>query len=297
MKYKEYENCMLCPRKCKADRNIKKGICGESSAVRIGRAAPHFWEEPCISGEHGSGTVFFAGCSLKCIYCQNHTLSRGDKGVEITAEELADKFLELQSQKVHNINLVTAEHFAPHIKDSVEKARAKGLVIPVVLNSSGYVSEETLELLKDVVDVYLVDFKYMDKSLAKEFSFAQDYPEVAEKALRKMTEFRPCAVYDENGMIKSGVVVRHLCLPGCAEDSKKIIKYIFETYGEKVVLSIMSQYTPMPACENHPVLGKKLTEKEYDSIVDFCIDIGIEDAYIQEGEAASESFIPEFYGK
>lgn len=297
MKHKDFEKCTLCPRKCEVDRNINKGICGENSVIRIGRAAPHYWEEPCISGEHGSGTVFFAGCSLKCIYCQNYALSNGVKGMEITEDELATVFLDLQLQGVHNINLVTAEHFAPCIKESIEKARKRGLAIPVILNSSGYVSIETLELLKSVIDVYLVDFKYMNRTLAKDFSCAPDYPEVAKNALEWMHKFKPCVSYDENGMIYSGVVVRHLCLPGCAEDSKKIIKYVFESYGESVVLSIMSQYTPMPACKNHPLLGRLLSENEYDSIVNYCLEIGIEDAYIQEGESASESFIPEFYGK
>lgn len=297
MIYSQYNQCTLCPRKCGVDRNIKAGFCGENATVRVGRAAPHYWEEPCISGEKGSGTVFFAGCSLKCVYCQNVALSRGSKGVEITSDELADLFLKLQSDGVHNINLVTAEHFAPHIKTSVETARKKGLSIPVILNSSGYVSVETIEFLKDVIDVYLVDFKYLDENMAKEFSCASDYPEIVKKAVAKMTELKPAVSYDENGMIKSGVVVRHLCLPGSTNDSKNILKYVFETYGENVVLSIMSQYTPMNACEKHPVLGRRLTEEEYDDILDFCLEIGIEDAYIQDGEAASESFIPEFYGK
>ncbi len=297
MKYEYYERCVLCPRKCKVNRNENKGICGEKAVVRVGRAAPHYWEEPCISGGNGSGTVFFAGCSLKCVYCQNYNLSRGSKGVEITTEELADVYLKLQSNGVHNINLVTAEHFAPQIKESVETARKKGLRIPVILNSSGYVNAETLEILKDVIDVYLVDFKYMDKNLAKEFSYAPDYPETAKNALAEMTRLKPCIIYDENDMIKSGVVVRHLCIPGCGEDSKNVLKYVFETYGKNVVLSIMSQYTPTPACEKHPLLGRKLTQKEYDNIIDFCIEIGIEDAYIQDEESASESFIPEFYGK
>ena len=297
MKYKEYRECMLCPRNCRIDRNSNKGVCGEKTTVRIGRAAPHYWEEPCISGENGSGTVFFAGCNLKCIYCQNNALSSGEKGREITVDELIETYLRLQAEGVHNINLVTSEHFAPSIKDSILRAEEKGLEIPIILNSSGYVSVETLELLKDVIDVYLVDFKYMNKDLAKEFSGAPDYPEVAKRAIEQMVKYKSRVCYDKNGMITSGVVVRHLCLPGCTDDSKDIVKYIYETYSDSVVLSIMSQYTPMPACEKHPLLKRKLTAEEYDSVVDFCIDIGVEDAYIQEGEAASESFIPEFYGK
>ena len=295
--YKEYNSCNLCPRKCNVNRKNTKGICGEGITLRIGRAAPHLWEEPCISGENGSGTVFFSGCNLKCVYCQNYALSRGNKGVEITVEELADIFMDLEGKGVHNINLVTAEHFAPQIKPAVKMARKKGLKIPVILNSSGYVSVETLDYLADVIDIYLVDFKYMDNTLAKNLSSAENYPEVAKKALYKMVELKGKPRYDESSMMTSGVIVRHLCLPGQAEDTKNVIRYVYETYGSNIVMSIMSQYTPMPQCLNHPFLGRKLTETEYDEIIDFCIETGIEDAYVQDGESASESFIPEFFGK
>ena len=297
MCYAEYKKCTLCPRKCGVDRELYAGVCGEKNEVRIGRAAPHYWEEPCISGENGSGTVFFAGCSLKCVYCQNRALSRGEKGKPVSVEELAECYIELQQQGVHNINLVTAEHFAPHIKQSVLRAKEKGLNIPVILNSSGYVSPETLDLLKDVIDIYLVDFKYMDSAVAKEFSLASDYPKIAKEAIKKMWGFKGKPCYGEDSMLKSGVVVRHLCLPGFVADSKKILKYVFDEYGTDVILSIMSQYTPMPECSQHPLLQRKLTQKEYDEIIDYCIEIGIEDAYVQDGESASESFIPEFYGK
>ncbi len=295
MKYSEYDACQLCPRKCNVDRNNgKKGACKANSEIKIGRAAPHYWEEPCISGEKGSGTVFFAGCNLGCIYCQNYKLSRGEKGKTITVDELSEKFLELQKMGVHNINLVTAEHFAPQIKDSVKIAKEGGLNIPVILNCSGYETEETLELLSDVIDIYLVDFKYMDSEIAGKYSYAKDYPEVAKRALEKMVGITEKPVYDEAGMLKSGVVVRHLCLPGGGDDSKAVIEYVYKKYKDKVVLSIMNQYTPMPQCTEHPVLARKLTENEYEKILDFCIELGIEDAYIQEGEAASESFIPDF---
>ncbi len=263
--------------------------------LKIGRAALHFWEEPCISGTNGSGTVFFSGCTLRCCYCQNYNLSRGNEGIVIDEKQLYKTFLKLQSDGAHNINLVTAEHYAPSVKDAVTEAKRKGLTIPVILNSSGYVSLDTLELLKDVVDIYLVDFKYMDSEISKLYSLAEDYPFVAENALERMVQYRPETVFDENGIMQSGVIVRHLCLPGHAEDSKRVIKQVFEKYKDNVVLSIMSQYTPMGKTKLKN-LDRRLSEEEYNDIIDYCISLGIEDAYIQEGEAASESFIPVFDG-
>lgn len=265
--------------------------------MRVGRAALHEWEEPCISGERGSGTVFFAGCSLHCCYCQNYNLSRGGEGVGINADRLCGIFLNLQSKGAHNINLVTGEHFAPHIKDAVTKARAKGLVIPVILNSSGYVLPETLEFLKDVIDIYLVDFKYMDSKLAEKYSLAPDYPSVAKTVLSEMVRLAGTPVFGEDGMLKRGVIVRHLCLPGHTEDSKNVIEYVYDTYGDSVLLSIMSQYTPMKNSNCPENLCRRLSAREYDEVIDFCLDIGISDAYIQESEAASESFIPKFDGE
>ena len=298
MNYNEYDECRLCPRKCRVNRNNgEMGVCGQTSSLKIGRASLHLWEEPCISGENGSGTVFFSGCSLKCCYCQNFRLSRGEEGVCTEQDNLSQIFLNLQEEGAHNINLVTGEHFAPQIKSAVKKAREDGLKIPVVLNSSGYVTEETLEYLSDIVDIYLVDFKYMDKHLAKNYSGAEDSPLVAKTALRKMYSIVGAPSFDSEGILKKGVVVRHLCLPGCSEDSKNVIGYIFDNYGENVILSIMSQYTPFGNCEKHPELCKKLTAEEYDEVIDFCLEKGIENAYVQEGEAASESFIPAFDGK
>lgn len=293
--YKEYENCTLCPRKCGINRNLgEKGVCTQTSSVKIGRSALHYWEEPCISGEKGSGTVFFSGCSLRCIYCQNYKLGRGNAGQELCGKELCDIFTDLQKQGAHNINLVTAEHFAPHIKDAVIKARKKGLVIPVILNSGGYVSLRTLEILKDVIDIYLVDFKYMDSSLAKKYSSAPDYPQIACKAISKMVEFTGDPVFDEDGMLQKGTVVRHLCLPSHTDDSRKILKYLFDTYNTKIIYSIMRQYTPMDECREYENLCRRITDEEYDEVIDFCLEYGLEDAYIQDGECALESFIPEF---
>jgi len=292
--YKEYSSCTLCPRECKVNRNKgEKGFCTQTSQLRIGRSALHHWEEPCVSGERGSGAVFFSGCSLRCIYCQNFNLSRGKLGEE-TEKELCDIFISLQNEGAHNVNLVTAEHFAPHIKDAVIKARKKGLNIPVILNSSGYVSPETLEILKDVIDIYLVDFKYMENELSKNYSFAPDYPEIVKNAIYQMTELTGAPKFDDEGMLSRGVIVRHLCLPSHTDDSKRIIKYLFETYKTKIIYSIMRQYTPMKECSEHINLCRKITDEEYDDVIDFCLELGIEDAYIQDDECASESFIPEF---
>ncbi len=298
MNYIQYDNCFLCPRECGVNRNMNEtGFCGETSVLRLGRAALHLWEEPCISGTKGSGTVFFSGCSLGCCYCQNFNLSRGREGVRIDEERLSEIFLKLQKQGAHNINLVTGEHFAPQIKNALTDAINKGLSIPVILNSSGYVKDGTLELLKDVINIYLVDFKYMNPLLAKDYSLAPDYPTVAKQAIDKMVNMCPCPEFDDEGILKQGVLVRHLCLPTHIEDSKNIIKYVFETYVEKVLLSVMSQYTPYGECKKFPELKRRLSENEYQEIIDFCLNIGIEDAYIQEGETALESFIPSFDGE
>ncbi len=295
MIYKEYDNCTLCPRECKVNRNAgEKGVCTQTAQVKIGRSALHHWEEPCISGENGSGTVFFSGCSLRCVYCQNFNLGRGNVGRELREKTLCETFIDLQREGAHNINLVTAEHFAPHIKDAVIKARKMGLTIPVILNSGGYISPKTLEILEDVIDIYLVDFKYMNSELAKKYSSAPDYSEIAKKAISKMVESVGEPAFDEEGILQRGVVVRHLCLPSHTEDSKAVLKYLFETYGERIIYSIMRQYTPLKTSEKFPNLNRKITEKEYEEIINFCVEMGMEDAYIQDDECASESFIPDF---
>ena len=295
--YKEYEKCMLCPRKCGVNRNNgEKGFCGQTAEIFVGRAALHMWEEPCISGEKGSGTVFFSGCNLRCCYCQNFRLSRGEEGVRTDTDNLVRTFLKLQNDGAHNINLVTGDHFAPHIKEAVLKARKKGLNIPIILNSSGYISVETVGFLGDIIDIYLVDFKYITPEISEKYSFAHDYPDVASAALDKMYALAGKPVFDEAGILKKGVVVRHLCLPGNVSDSKSVLSYVYKKYGDDVVISVMSQYTPFGDCKKHPEINRKLTEAEYDEIVDFCIDMGMENAFIQEGEAASESFIPDFDG-
>jgi putative pyruvate formate lyase activating enzyme len=292
-------DCVLCPRMCHANRTAgHTGYCGESAQLVVARAALHPWEEECISGENGSGTVFFSGCNMGCIFCQNYNISRAKSGKAITVERLSEIFLELQGQRANNINLVTPTHYVPQIIEALDLAKKAGLCLPVVYNSSGYEKVETLRLLRGYVDIYLPDFKYMDERLAGAYSRAPDYPAYAKQALEEMVsqtgEFR----MDEGaGLLKSGVVVRHLALPGHVRDSKEVIRYLHETYGNRILLSIMNQYTPMPQVKDHTLLGRKLTKREYGKVVDYALGIGVECGYIQEGEAAKQSFIPEFDGK
>ena len=219
------ENCMLCPRECGVNRkNGETGVCGQTAAIKAARAALHMWEEPCISGQNGSGTVFFSGCNLGCVFCQNHNIATGKAGIEISTERLAEIFLELQEKGANNINLVTAGHFLPQVAVALEMAKEQGLHIPVVYNSSGYEKAKTLKMLDGLVDIYLPDFKYMDAVLAKKYSHAQDYPEIAKEALSEMVRQVGEAEFDSRGMMKKGVIVRQLLLPGHVKDAKNVLK-------------------------------------------------------------------------
>ena len=292
------KNCRLCPRNCGADRlSGKKGYCGAGAEILVARAALHMWEEPCISGSEGSGAVFFSGCSLGCVFCQNRSISRGERGEKISAERLAQIMLELQDQKANNINLVTAGHFVPQIAAALALAKEQGLRIPVVYNSSGYEKAETLGMLSGLVDVYLPDFKYMDPELAAAYSRAPDYVETAKAALREMVSQTGLPMFDERGMITRGVIVRHLLLPGHVADSRRVVEYLFKTYGNRIYISLMNQYTPIPAVAADPLLSRKVTKREYDRLVDYALSLGVEQGFIQEGETAKESFIPEFDGE
>lgn len=285
--------CNLCPRRCGADRNNEKGYCGATNVIKVARAAPHAWEEPCLSGKNGSGTVFFSGCQLHCVYCQNRLISGGEVGREITCERLVGIFFSLKAQKVHNINLVTPDPYLPQVALAVREAKANGIGLPFVMNCSGYETADSLRMMEGLIDIYLPDFKYMSPLLAKKYSFASDYPEVAKKALAEMVRQRPKLLYDRDGMLQQGVIVRHLLLPGCADDSKRVLAYLHQTYGEAISISIMSQYTPF-GMENHLELNRTVTEEEYDTLVDFARRLGIRQAMIQDGSAAAERFIPDF---
>ena len=288
------KKCSLCPRLCLADRNITTGYCGVKNTLRVARAALHFWEEPCLSGEEGSGAVFFTGCNLRCVFCQNYEIARAEQGKEITIERLTEIFLELQDQNANNINLVTATHYAPQVVEALRAAKEKGLHIPVVYNCGGYESVETLKMLEGLVDIYLPDFKYLDSERAKRYSRAEDYPEIAKKALAEMVRQQPEAVFDERGIMEKGVIVRHLMLPGGIKDSKAVVNYLYETYGDQIFLSLMNQYTPLPHVAEYPEINRKLKKFEYDRLVDYAIFLGVENGFIQEGETAKESFIPAF---
>lgn len=287
-------NCNLCPRKCNTDRSIKQGYCRSGDTLKVSRAALHMWEEPCISGEKGSGTVFFSGCNLACVYCQNIEISRGLAGKEISIERLSEIFLELQAAGAHNINLVTPTHYAEQICKSLDLSRKAGLKLPVVYNCGGYESVDTLRLLKGYIDIYMPDFKYYDDALAIKYSKAPGYFDIAKAALEEMFSQVGAPEFGTDGMMKRGMIVRHLILPGSSRDSMKIIKYLHDTYGDDIFISIMSQYTPMRQFDDFPELNRRLFTKEYNRVVDFAEEIGIENAFVQEGKASVKSFIPSF---
>ena len=292
------EACCLCPRECGVNRlEGKKGFCGVDAKVMVARAALHMWEEPCISGKEGSGAVFFSGCSLGCGFCQNRQISGGQSGKQITIEHLVEIFLNLQEQKANNINLVTAGQFLPQVAEALKRAKAQGLHIPVVYNSSGYEKAEILKILDGLVDIYLPDFKYMDPELAGKYSHAKDYPQVAKLALEEMVRQVGMPEFDSRGMMKRGVIVRHLLLPGHVKNSKNVLKYLYETYEDKIYISMMSQYTPMPTMKDDPQLSRKVTDREYQRLIDYAISLGLNNGFIQEGETAKDSFIPEFDGE
>ena len=348
----EYSECRLCLRSCGVNRNERTGYCGVGSRMKVARVALHYWEEPCISGglleggAPGSGAVFFSGCNMRCVFCQNAEISRRQVGAEIGIQELADRMLLLQSQGALNINLVTASHYVPSVVRVVELAKRNGLSVPIVYNCGGYESVDTLKRLEGVVDIYLPDYKYADSKLALRFSGCEDYPEVAFRALEEMErqlrnaasvemerqlrnaasdkveeqlqnaasdkveeQLRNASVvdadrqlqdaslcrYDARGIMQRGMIIRHLILPGHKRNSRDAVKRLFERFGNQVCYSLMSQYTPMPgAVECAPELGRRITKREYDEVVDYALELGMQNAYIQEREVASESFIPHF---
>lgn len=323
MKMQTYDTCMLCPRACGVNRMVgAHGVCGQNANVRLARAALHFWEEPCISGTNGSGAVFFCGCSLQCVFCQNREIATGQAGIEIPKERLAEIFLELQEQHANNINLVTPGHYAPHIIAAVESARRQGLRIPIVYNTGSYETVDTIRSMEGIVDVYLPDFKYMDAALAEKYSHAKDYPNAAKAAIAEMVRQQPQArfvpelqqrdgglsveiqsgtdrdtepkVQTQIQVMTAGVIVRHLLLPGMLYDSKHILKYLYEQYGNQIYYSLMSQYTPLAHVKDYPELTKRVSEEAYAHLVHYAEQLGITNGFTQEREVAEESFIPHF---
>lgn len=284
--------CRLCPRRCGAVRSAGSvGFCGADGSLRVARAALHFWEEPPISGTRGSGTVFFSHCPLKCIYCQNHEISSGGDGLVISTDRLTDIFFELRAAGAHNINLVSPTQYTDEIIAAVSAAKARGFDLPFVWNTGGYELADTLRRLDGLVDIYLTDFKYMSARLAGAFSAAPDYPAAARAALCEMLRQIPRGQYDADGLMRRGVIVRHLVLPGCTADTKDILDYLADLRG--VRLSLMGQFTPQPTC-THPALSREVSAEEYDDVVGYAELLGFTDAFIQERGSASESFIPKF---
>ena len=287
-----YSPCNLCARACGVDRTSGKvGFCHSTDKMKITRAALHFWEEPIISGNNGSGTVFFSGCSLGCVYCQNAKISRASVGEEYSTAALAQKMLELQSYGAHNINFVTPTHFAPGIADAIREARTLGLRVPIVYNTGSYDTVNTVRMLDGLVDIYLPDLKYYRAETAKKLSYASDYPAVARSAIAEMVRQRPTPVIEE-GIMRSGVIVRVLLLPSHVAEAKLTVKYIYDTYKDDVYISLMNQYTPMPNMTSP--LDRTVTRSEYSELISYAEKIGVVNAFIQEGGTQSESFIPEF---
>lgn len=289
-------DCTLCPRRCHANRAAgQTGFCGQTAQLRAARAALHFWEEPCISGDCGSGTVFFSGCSLQCIFCQNHEIALGESGKAISVERLSQIFLELQEKGAANINLVTAGHFIPQVCRALELSKADGLSIPIVYNTGSYEEAASLRLLEGLVDIWLPDLKYFSGDLSARYSSAPDYFQVATAAIAEMFRQTPAAVFDSGtGLMRRGIIVRHLMLPGQAADSKKILRYLHTTYGDAIYISIMNQYTPLAGVSGLPELNRRVTPEEYRRVLDFADRIGIENGFMQEDGTAAESFIPPF---
>ena len=292
------KSCSLCARGCGTDRNRRAGRCGETIEVRAARAALHMWEEPCISGKEGSGAVFFSGCPLRCVFCQNRDIALGSCGQSISLERLADIFLELQGKKANNINLVTPTHYVPQIIEAVKQARSRGLAIPVLYNTASYEMPETIRMLKGTVDLFLPDLKYAEPETGLRYSMAPDYFERAKAAIAEMVRITGDPVFDEHGLMTRGTIVRHMVLPGHTKESKAIVRYLYETYGDHIYVSIMNQYTPMPGIgEKFPELARRVTAREYDRVIDYALSIGVKNAYIQEGGTQKESFIPAFDGE
>ena len=289
-----FSKCVLCPRKCNVNRNDGElGYCKASNKMKIGGYHLHMWEEPIITGEKGSGTIFFSYCNLGCVYCQNYDISFNNVGDEITIERFKDICLELQSMGAENINLVTPTHYIPLIRDGLILAKKEGLRIPIVYNTSSYENVESLKLLDGLIDIYLPDFKYYDNDLGR-YSNVSDYFEVASLAIEEMY----CQVGSpkyEDDILKRGMIIRHLVLPGHIDDSKKVIKYLYDTYGDNIVLSIMNQYTPVKKLR-YSELNNRVSDREYDDLIDYASDLGIENCFVQDSSSQSESFIPEFKG-
>ena len=288
------EKCTLCPRRCSVNRLLGEvGFCGAKKDVKVAEATLHHWEEPCLSGDKGSGTVFFSYCTMRCVFCQN-ALYDGRSGREMNREQLGGLFLDLQRQKAHNINLVTPTHYLPQIVSALRHARSNGLSIPVVYNTSGYETVEAIALLKNYVDIFLPDFKYFDDRYAEKYSNAPAYFKHASSAVEQMVKQTGPAIFDDKGLMVKGTIIRHLALPGLIQDSKNVVRHIYDTFGDDVYISIMNQYTPLLRGRNYPELNRVLDPEDYSQIVEYARSLGVENGFIQEEGTVGESFIPNF---
>ena len=285
------KNCLSCPRQCFADRENQKGFCGADNTFRLARAALHHWEEPCISGTNGSGTVFFSGCSLKCVYCQNYEISHNFYGKDITDGRLLEIFDELIEQGAHNINLVNPTHYADKIIKVLQKKKPP---VPIVYNTGGYEKVDTLKKLEGIVDIYLTDLKYFDSKVALKYSKAEDYFDYASSALIEMKRQKPDDIFDDNGIMQKGVIVRNLILPGNISQSIKVLDFIADNLSNKTIVSLMSQYTPCAEAGDYPTINRRLTKREYNTVLNHLIGLGFENAYVQELSSAKEEYVPPF---
>ena len=285
--------CELCPRRCRVDRVNKFGFCGAGENLRVALVSLHKWEEPCLTGERGAGTIFFSHCNLKCVYCQNFSISHEGFGAEISVKRLAEIFIEQQERGAANIELVTPTHYVPQICNAIDLAKLHGLNLPIVYNSNAYENLSTLELLRGRVDIFLPDLKYIDEDAAKTFSNAPNYFSVATVAIKKMFELVGDAQIDSSKMTR-GVIVRHLVLPNFRHDAMKIIDWLYKTFGDKIFISLMNQYTPLFRATEHKKINRTLTTFEYNSVVNYAADLGIKNCFVQEGKTADTKFVPNF---
>ena len=293
----DLQNCRLCPRECGVNRYERTGFCGAGEKVRIALVSLHLWEEPCLTGEKGAGTVFFSYCNLRCCFCQNHEISHGGKGEEVTDERLAEIFLEQQERGAATLDLVTPTHYVPQIIHALKLAKKSGFCLPVVYNSGAYESVETIEALKGYVDIYLPDLKYLSEESAGAYSAAPDYPEAAKAAIRAMFRQAGPLRFHEDGSLERGVIVRHMVLPGHRHESMAILDWLWQEFGDEVQISLMSQYTPMYRAGEFKHLNRRLTTFEYESVVEHARELGITRCYTQEQRAAGEEYVPEFDGR
>ncbi len=295
-RYREYEDCTLCPRECRVNRYEKTGYCMSETMIRVARAGLHFWEEPCISGLNGSGAIFFTGCNMGCVFCQNHMISRGNIGKEITKERLAEIFNELDEKGAHNINLVTADIYLPEIRDAIRTVKERGFTLPFILNTSSYINVNTVKSLEGLIDIYLPDFKYIRDKDSVRYSNATGYPEAAKAAIDEMVRQCPECIFEESGdvkILKKGVVVRHLLMPGMLIQAKLIVRHLHESYGDRIIISLLNQYTPNGRLDGYPDINRHVTETEYRSLIRYAESLGVR-GFMQDKESADDCFVPAF---